>query len=117
MKFSDLKFGSITIDGKVYTEDIIIDRGKVRIRDSRPSEIFKNTFSHTPLSAAEDIPWNCKTLLVGTGMSGMLKVMEDVRQEAKNREVKLVIKPTPDIFELIKEGIPKETNVILHLTC
>ncbi len=47
-----------------------------------------------PLSAAEDIPWRCRRLVIGTGAEGALPVMGDVREQARRRNVDLVIAPT-----------------------
>ena len=53
--------------------------------------------------------------MIGTG-AGALPVMEEVKQEAERRHVKLVILPTAEaIVEL--ERHPDEANAVLHVTC
>jgi hypothetical protein len=42
--------------------------------------------------------------------------MEDVKREAKRRQIELVIVPTPRAIELLKKD-PRKTNAILHVTC
>lgn len=71
---------------------------------------------HTPLSVAEDIPWNCKQLVIGTGAYGRLPVMEDVKREAQRRHVELLILPTAEAIETLGQN-PRDTNAILHVTC
>src|ERR1017187_9447745 len=83
--------------------------------DKRPSKRCRESFGHTPLSVEEDIPWNCGQLVIGTGM-GALPVMNEVRQEARRRGVKLVIRPIGKAIQILNEQ-PKDTNAILHLTC
>jgi hypothetical protein len=116
VRFSGYSFGSVRVDGVTYDHDLIIDRGKIRKRKKGASRPFRGAYGHTPLSAAEDIPWRCRRLVVGTGADGALPVMEEVREQARRRKVDLVIVPTTEaISVLAKTG--KDTNAILHLTC
>jgi len=89
MRFGRFKFGSIQIDGTTYEHDLVIDGGRIRKRKKKPSKSFRSTFGHTPLSNAEDIPWACRRLVVGTGTDGALPVMEAVKLEAQTRHVEL----------------------------
>ena len=50
MRFEELSFGSIRIDGVTYEHDVVIDRGEVRKRRKRASKKFRDAFGHTPLS-------------------------------------------------------------------
>jgi hypothetical protein len=116
MRFGRLRFGSITIDGVTYTRDVVIDRGRVGKRKKKPSRKFREQFGHTPLSIEEKVPWKCRRLIVGTGNYGSLPVMEDVKREARRRQVELLIVPTNEaIIELAQQ--PEDTNAILHVTC
>ena len=56
MRFDDLSFGSIRIDGVTYEHDVVVDRGKIRRRKKKPSRKFREEFGHTPLSIEEKIP-------------------------------------------------------------
>ena len=115
MQFESLTFGSIRIDGITYEHDVVIDRGEVRKRKKKPSRRFRDAFGHTPLSIDEEIPWQCRRLVIGTG-TGALPVMDQVQVEAQRRQVELVIVPTARAIELLKQG-SAETNAILHVTC
>jgi hypothetical protein len=115
MHFEAFSFGSICIDGTTYDHDIVIDRGEVRKRKKKPSKKFREEFGHTPLSIKEDIPWKCRRLVIGTG-GGALPVMEEVKEEARRREVELMIVPTAEAIKTLQEN-PADTNAILHLTC
>jgi len=53
--------------------------------------------------------------VIGTG-TGALPVMDEVKQEAKRRKIKLVILPTKKAIQELKKE-PSETNAILHVTC
>ena len=115
MRFEDFSFGSIRIDGVTYNHDVLIDRGQVRKRKKKASKKFRDAFGHTPLSIEEEIPWKCRTLVIGTG-TGALPVMEEVKEEAKRRHVKLLVLVTAEAIEAL-ERKPEETNAILHVTC
>jgi hypothetical protein len=115
MRFEAFSFGSIRIDGVTYEHDVVIDRGQVRKRKKNPSKPFRDAFGHTPLSVEEEIPWKCRCLVIGTG-TGALPVMEKVRREAERRRIKLVILPTVEAIEELKQH-PNDTNAILHITC
>jgi hypothetical protein len=115
MRFEAFSFGSIRIDGVTYEHDVVLDRGEIHKRKKKPSRKFRDTFGHTPLSAAEKIPWKCQHLVIGTG-TGALPVMDEVKLEAKRRGIKLLILPTSRAIEVLKHQ-PADTNAILHVTC
>ena len=116
MRFSHFEFGTVDVDGVTYEHDLVIDRGAIHRRKKKPSKKFRDTFGHTPLSAEEDIPWKCTCLIVGTGAYGRLPVMDDVKDEARDRKVKLVVVPTAEAIKLLQKH-PKKTNAVLHVTC
>ena len=66
MRFGKFSFGSLRIDGWPFEHDVVIDRGEIRDRGKKPSKKFRDNFGHTPLSIAEDIPWKCRQLIIGT---------------------------------------------------
>ncbi len=115
MRFQDFSFGSLRVDGVTYEHDVVIDGGEIRKRKKKPSKKFRDQFGHTPLSVDEEIPWNCRRLVVGTG-TGALPVMEEVKREAKRRKVELLVLPTAEAIEALKQE-PNKTNAILHVTC
>ena len=116
MKVDHFSFGSIRVDGTTFDHDLVIDQGRVRKRAKGPSKKLRARYGHTPLSAAEEIPWDCDRLIIGTGADGALPVTEDVVEEARKRGVRITQMPTADaIGELRHAGA--RTNAILHVTC
>ena len=95
MRFTGYSFGSIQVNGVTYDHDLVVDRGKIRKRKKAGSRKFRDAYGHTPLSVAEDIPWRCRRLVIGTGADGALPVMQDVRNEARRREMTLSSCPRP----------------------
>lgn len=114
MIVKNISFGAITIDGETYGKDVIIDNGSVKKRDKAESKKYSNRFGHTPLSMDENIPWNCKRLVIGAGHSSSLPVMDEIRDIAIQKGVELVVMSTPEAVKHINDP---HTNLILHLTC
>jgi hypothetical protein len=108
------RFGSIVIDGKEYTKDIVIDGRAIKKRKKKGSKTYRDRFGHTPLSVDENIPWDCKRLVIGRGVSKALPVMEEVSREAASRGVELLLLSTDEALGYINK---KDTNLVLHLTC
>jgi hypothetical protein len=106
----------VQVDGVTYDHDLIIDRGKIRKRKKAASRKYRDAYGHTPLSIAEDIPWRCRRLVIGTGAEGALPVMKEVQDEARRREVDLVVLPTAEAIGVLTDTAA-DTNAILHLTC
>ena len=116
MRIEKFSFGHITIDGVTYDHDVVIDHGKVRKRVKKPSKNLRSAFAHTPLSPAEEIPWHCRRLVIGTGAYGNLPVTDDVKREAARRELELVILPTVEAIKALQTS-SRRTNAVLHVTC
>jgi hypothetical protein len=116
MRFGRFVFGSIEVDGTTYEHDIVIDRGRIRKRKKGPSKALRSQYGHTPLSVDEDIPWDCGRLMIGSGATGALPVVDDVVEEATRRGVQLIVRPTAEAIEEIERS-KTDTNAILHVTC
>jgi hypothetical protein len=107
-------FGEIEIDGRQFTKDVVIHNATIVKRKKKASKQFKHRFGHTPLSAEEPIPWDCTTLIVGTGKYGQLPVMKEVTEESKRRGVDLQLMKTDKAIQHVNDP---DTNLVLHLTC
>ena len=117
MKAKLVAFGEIELKGERYTHDVVIERGRIRRRRKGPSKPLRDRFGHTPLSAAEDIPWGGTRLLIGTGADGALPIAPDVRREAKRRGISIEALPTPEACRLLRDRKPKDVYAVLHVTC
>ena len=112
-----LSFGRIEIDRRRFEHDVVVDGGHVRKRKKGPSKPYRDRFGHTPLSIDEAIPWSRRRLIVGTGASGQLPVMDEVYDEARRRGVEIVARPTAEACELINGSDRDEVAAVLHVTC
>ena len=90
---------------------------RVRKRKKGPSKPYRELFGHTPLSVDEDIPWAGKRLIIGTGASGQLPVMDEVYETARRRGIELVVEPTARACQLLNESGEEPVAAILHVTC
>ena len=112
-----LGFGAIEIDGERYEYDVVLEHGRVEKRRKKDSKPLRDRYGHTPLSLLEPIPWDCRRLIVGTGVDGALPIEPEVIDEAHRRGVDLVAVPTDDACALLAEADLGTTNAILHVTC
>jgi hypothetical protein len=110
-------FGSIEVEGERYDGDVVLDAGTVRRRDKKPSKRLRGRYGHTPLSAAEALPWGGPRLVVGTGVDGALPIAPDVRDEARRRGTELVAVPTGEACRLLASMDRSEVRAVLHVTC
>lgn len=112
-----LSFGLIEVEGTRYDHDVVIARGRVGKRHKGPSKALRDAYGHTPLTAAETIPWGGTRLIIGTGHDGQLPIAPDVHEEARRRGVKVVALPTAEACELLAGIEAKDIRAILHVTC
>lgn len=111
-------FGELEIDGKRYEHDVVIEAGRIRKRKKKASRARRGEYGHTPLTAAENLPWGGARLVIGTGVHGALPVAQDVREEADRRGVEIVAERTGEVCGLICR-IEDEASIhaVLHITC
>jgi hypothetical protein len=114
-----LRFGEIEVEGRTFAHDVVVDAGAVRKRRKGPSKDRRDRYGHTPLTAAEEIPWGPKgsQLIVGTGADGMLPVDPDVRHEAARRGVEVIEMPTEEACALLADVPARQARAILHVSC
>ncbi|OGZ24155.1 MAG: hypothetical protein A2896_02780 [Candidatus Nealsonbacteria bacterium RIFCSPLOWO2_01_FULL_43_32] len=117
----EYQFGSMTIDGKAYRDDIEVRwTGEVLDWLRADSHIIDIE------DIAEAIEQNPETLIIGTGESGMAQVTEEAQKEIKLRGIELIVDKTEaavKTFNIRKEDSPEEEGRqekvigLFHLTC
>ena len=121
MSIKEYHWGSITIDGKDYTQDVevrwtgeVLDwwRGESHVVDV---EDIKRALAQKP-----------EVIVIGTGESGLVKVTDEAKKEIEARAIKLIADVTGEAvktFNIINEESEGEegekTKVVglFHLTC
>ena len=112
-----IAFGEIELEGERYAHDVVIAAGHIRRRHKGPSKGLRDRYGHTPLSLAEDIPWNGPRLIVGTGAEGGLPIATEVYAEAARSGIAILALPTGDACCLLSTLKPAEVYAVLHVTC
>ena len=106
-------FGQIVIGGRKYSSDVIIFPD--RIQDAwRRKESHELTLEDIKDIMAE----NPEVLIVGTGYSGLMRVLPEVEQTAEARNIKLIAQPTGEACDIYNQLSDIQRVVaVLHLTC
>ncbi|MFO7980738.1 MAG: MTH938/NDUFAF3 family protein [Candidatus Aminicenantes bacterium] len=107
------KFGQMVIDGKKYTKDLIIYPDKIK------SSWWRDTGHLLTLKDIKDVlSQSPKTLVVGTGYLGLMKVDNEVRKYAKEKGIDLIIQNSKKAVKTFNEK-QSEGQVFgaFHLTC
>ena len=107
------QFGQVIVNGKSYTSDVIIfpDRVKDNWWRKRGHELCLEDI-------AEVIAENPEVLVVGTGESGLMKVLPEVEQAAQAQGIKLIVETTDKACHTYNQLCHSQKVVAaLHLTC
>ena len=107
------QFGIIVVSGRQYTSDVIIFPD--RVKDSW----WRKTGHQLCLDdIAEVLTENPEVLVVGTGASGLMKVLPEVRQKTKAQGIKLVVEASDKACHTYNQLCRSQRVVAaLHLTC
>jgi len=107
------QFGRIVVNGKHYTSDVIIFPDRVN------DNWWRNTSHQLHLDElSEAIAEKPEVLIVGTGASGLMKVLPEVEQSLEAQGIKLIAQPTGEACNLYNQLCHSQRVVAtLHLTC
>jgi hypothetical protein len=106
-------FGSITINGKRYTTDLIVFPNKINAEWWR-----KEGHSLHIADLQEVLEAKTEVLVVGTGYSGMMKVPHETRSYVESKGIELVVQKTAEACKTFNRLAESRTVVAaLHLTC
>ena len=106
-------FGEIVINGKKCSADVVIFTDRVRDNWWR-----KTCHELCVEDIAEVITENPEVLIVGTGVSGLMKVLPEVEQAAQARGIRLIVETTEEACNTYNQLSHSQRLVAaLHLTC
>jgi hypothetical protein len=113
MKIDHYSFGTIIINGKTYTSDVIIYADHV---DSswwrKEGHYLHSSDLDKALSAKPEL------LIIGTGYSGVMVVPEETVLFIKSKGIHVMAERTENAVELYNRlSKDKEIVAALHLTC
>jgi len=111
IKINSFRFGSLVINNKKYDNDMTVHwDGEVIPREST-HEFSRNELMDLLLKGPEII-------VIGTGTAGCVVIDKNAEKLAKNKNVELIIKKTPDAVEdFNKLTKDKKVIAVLHVTC
>ncbi|MEM3383791.1 MAG: MTH938/NDUFAF3 family protein [Nitrososphaerales archaeon] len=109
-------FGLIVINGEEYISDVIVFPEKVIDKWWRKEghklyvEDLKEILKHEPKP---------EFLVIGTGYSGFLKILPEVKEALKSYGIELIAKPTKEACEVFNDILKSGKKVVgaFHLTC
>ena len=106
-------FGEMVINGKKYSSDVVIFADRVR------DNWWRKTGHELCLGdIAEVITENPEVLLVGTGASGLMKVLPEVEEVAQVQGIRLIVENTDRACNTYNQLSHSQRLVAaLHLTC
>ncbi len=107
------QFGEIVISGKKYSSDVVIFLDRVR------DNWWRKTGHELSLEdVAEVITENPEVLIVGTGASGLMKVLPEVEQVAQAQGIELIVATTDKACDTYNQLSQSQRLVAaLHITC
>ncbi len=113
MKIDSYTFGSLVVNGKKYTSDVIIYPDRVN-----PSWWRKEGHRLQVADLSDALSAMPQILIVGTGYSGMMVVPEETKNHVRSLGIDIFIASTARAVELFNTMQGKKTAIaVLHLTC
>ena len=107
------QFGQVVVNGKRYASDVIIFPDSVR-------DNWRRKISHQLClgDIAEVITESPEVLIVGTGASGLMKVLPEVKEGVDARGIKLIVEATDKACHTYNQFChSRKVIAALHLTC
>ena len=117
-KIDKTKFGSITIAGERYENDVIIRlNGEVEKRKKKLSKQISGTSHIISLAEAEHVYEEGATrIIIGTGQSGMVKLSDEAAAFFRKKSCMVELLPTPEAMQRWNETEGKAIG-LFHVTC
>jgi hypothetical protein len=117
-RIDQTQFGSVTIDGEVFTHDVIIRLGgRVAKRKKRLSKAVYGTSHTISLAEAKHVyQKGVARLLIGAGQHGRVALSEEAAAYFERHRCQVELLPTPAVIPVWNQA---EGAVIglLHVTC
>jgi hypothetical protein len=112
------QFGSVTIDGKVFTHDVLIRLGgKVEKRKKKLSKAVYGTSHTISLAEAEHVyQKGAARLLIGAGQHGTVELSEEAAAYLERHRCQVELLPTPEMIPVWNQAKGAVIG-LLHVTC
>ena len=112
------RFGSITIEGEKYENDVLIRLdGQIKKRKKKLSKAIYGTSHVISLDEAKYIfEDGAERLIIGTGQTGMVKLSDEAADYFKKKDCQARLYPTPEAIRVWNKADGK-TIGLFHITC
>ncbi|KPJ89754.1 MAG: hypothetical protein AMS17_00575 [Spirochaetes bacterium DG_61] len=112
------KFGSIFIEGKKYTHDVVIGLdGTVKKRKKKLSKEVYGTSHIISLAEAKHVyEKGAKGIVIGSGQNGMVKLSEEARAYLQKKKCPVKILPTGEVGKTWN-CLKGKAIGLFHVTC
>jgi hypothetical protein len=107
-------FGQIVINGQRYTSDVIVFPDRVK------ADWWRKEGHRLHVEDIEEaLKEKLDVLVVGTGYSGLVKVLPETEKYVRSRGVELIVQRTGEAYKTFNRLVQSGKRVIaaLHLTC
>lgn len=118
MPIEGSEFGSITINGKTYEHDVIIDlSGKVKKRQKKLSkEEYGTSHIISKAEAKSVLEDGCDLLIIGAGQQGNVHLSPEASAYFKKKGCEVIVQPTPEAILSFNQSREKKIG-LMHVTC
>ncbi len=108
------EFGSMTINGTTYTNDIIL-HGDRLLND----KWWREDGHNMAIEDLKDLPDKFEVLVIGNGASGVCKVPEETIKYVKKTGAEVIVKMTGEAVTAYNQFLEEGKDVVgaFHLTC
>lgn len=112
------EFGSVTIDGEIFTHDVIIRLGgRVEKRKKKLSKAVYGTSHTISLAEAEHLYQDgAERLLIGAGQHGRVGLSEEAATYFGRSRCRVELRSTPEVIPVWNQAQGAVIG-LLHVTC
>ena len=118
MRIDRSEFGSITVDGKAYDHDVMINlSGKVSKRRKKLSKQEYGT-SHVVSKAEAKAVFEkgCDVIIIGSGQEGNVHLSPEAEDYFAKKRCKVLLQPTQKAIRSFNRSA-KRKIALMHVTC
>lgn len=109
-KIENYSFGSITVDGKSYSHDLIVFKNITDWWRATSHNVSINDIDNLVLQKP-------KTIIFGTGASGVMRVPQETIDYIEKEGVQVIVLRTAEAAKKYNEMASDDVAAALHLTC
>jgi hypothetical protein len=114
MHIDSYSFGSMKVDGKTYTSDLII------FPDHITSSWWRSEGHSLCMEDLEEVlEYKPEVLIIGRGASGCMDIPSSTKGKIEEKGIKIIDGNTGDVYNVFNEKIKGNKKVVgaFHLTC